>query len=94
MSIEREVRDQLENLGIETDKKNQIQTLGLELTVCQFIVVVMSFFSLAFLFVPLFFLRNLFFMFGFFTVSLACMGFGIWFWLNKADICEHPEEYV
>jgi hypothetical protein len=26
------------------------------------------------------------------SLSLLSLFVGIWFWLHKADICEHPEE--
>jgi hypothetical protein len=93
MSIEKEVKDQLANLGIKTSDKNQIESLGLELTVCQFIVVVLSIFAIVFLFAPLLFLKDITFMLVFFALSLLSLSFGVWFWVKKAEVCEHPENY-
>ncbi len=93
MSIELEVRNQLKALGMTSNLSNDIQSLGLEVTICQFIVVVLSIVSIVFLFTPLFFLKDLRFILFFFGISIASLLFGIWFWIKKADICEHPEEY-
>lgn len=91
MSTEIQIRKRLHELGFS--KKNDIEMLGIELTVCQFIVVVLSLISVIFLFVPIFFLNDIKFMVGFFLVSLICLIVGVWFWLKKAEICENPEEY-
>jgi len=88
-----QIRNRLRELGLKPTSSEEIETLGLELTLCQFIVVVLSLISVIFLFVPLFFLRNTQFMIIFFTASVIFLAFGIWFWTNKAEICEHPELY-
>lgn len=93
MSIERNVRQQLQDLGLSKGMKDDIEALGIELTICQFIVVVLSIMSVVFLFAPLFFLRDIRFMVVFFGISSICLFVGVWFWVKKSEICEHPEEY-
>lgn len=91
MSTEVQIRRRLHELGLSP--KNDIEMLGIELTVCQFIVVLLSLLSVVFLFIPLFFLSNIGFMVGFFVLSILCLVLGVWFWLKKVEICEHPEDY-
>lgn len=88
MSTMGEIHEKLGEMGIKPK-----DSLGIELTVCQFIVVVLSIISIVFLFVPIFFLQDVRFLLLFFSISLLCLGVGVWFWIKKADICEHPEEY-
>lgn len=93
MNIQKKVREQLKAMGIHPEKKDEMESMGLEISVCQFIVVILSIISIVFLFAPLFFLKDIRFMLVFFGISLLCLLVGLWFWLNKAEICEHPEEY-
>lgn len=94
MSLVIKVRHQLRDLGFRPNLREEIETLGVQLTVCQFVVVVISLLSVVFLFVPFFYLQNITFMMIFFALSLICLMLGIWFWINRAEICEHPEDVV
>ncbi len=94
MSLVIKVRHQLKELGFRPNLQEEIETLGVQLTVCQVVVVVLSLVSVVFLFVPFFYLQNITFMIIFFALSLVSLIFGIWFWVNRADICEHPEDIV
>lgn len=93
MSMIKQVRQQLKDLGFRPHLKQDIESLGIELTVCQLIVVILSISSVVFLFVPFFYLQNVTFVAAFLGVSLLCLVLGIWFWMHKAEICEHPEDY-
>lgn len=93
MSMIRKIRHQLKELGFRQNLGQEIESLGIELTVCQFIVVILSVFSVVFLFVPLFYLQDIRFMLVFFSLSFICIIAGIWFWVHRAEICEHPEDY-
>lgn len=93
MNFIREVRRQLKELGFRPHLKDEIQSLGIELTVCQVIVVVLSIASIVFLFVPVFYLQDVRFMVLFFGLSMALLVLGIWFWVHQEEICEHPEDY-
>lgn len=92
MSMILKIRHQLKELGFRPHMRDEIEALGVQLTVCQLIVVVLSIISVVFLFVPLFYLQDVKFMLVFFSLSLICLGCGIWFWVHRAEICEHPEE--
>lgn len=94
MSLVIKVRHQLRDLGFRPNLREEIETLGVQLTACQFVVVVISLISVVFLFVPFFYLQNIAFMMIFFALSLVCLILGIWFWINRAEICEHPEDVV
>lgn len=94
MNLTREIRHQLKNLGFSSHIKQDIESLGVELTICQFIVVVLSIISVVFLFVPFFYLKDIKFMLIFFGVSLLSLSGGIWFWVHRSEICENPEDYV
>lgn len=93
MSIIKQVRHQLKELGFRPHLKDEIQALGIELTICQIIVVVLSIVSIVFLFVPFFYLQDVRFMIVFFGVSMVFLILGIWFWVHQEEICEHPEDY-
>jgi uncharacterized membrane protein len=94
MSMQQQVREQLKELGMTNHIKQDVSSLGLELTVCQMIVVLLSIGSVVFLFVPLFYLQNPKFMVLFFGLSFLCMVLGVWFWIKKAEYCEHPEDWI
>lgn len=91
MSIERTIREKIKSLDIDMPKK--ADATGVELSVCQFIVVILSIVSVIFLFLPILFLNNLLLLVLFFSISLLAMGVGVWFWVKKRVICESPEEY-
>ena len=91
MNIEEQIRTKLQSLKVTAKKSNDVRDVGVELTVCQLIVVLISFVSIAFLFVPLLFLKNPIFMVLLFIGDVLLLLSGIWFWLHKADICENPE---
>lgn len=88
------IRQQLKELGFRPHLREEIEALGVQLTVCQMIVVILSIISVVFLFVPFFYLQDLRFMAVFFSLSLVCLGAGIWFWVHRAEICEHPEDIL
>ena len=92
MSMITKVRQQLKEIGFRPHIREEIEALGVQLTVCQLVVVVLSIISVVFLFVPLFYLQDQRFMLVFFALSLLCLGSGVWFWVNRAEICEHPED--
>lgn len=94
MSLIIKVRQQLKELGFRPHMREEIETLGVQLTVCQLVVVMLSLTSVVFLFVPFFFLQNAMFMVIFFGLSLIAILLGMWFWVNRAEICEHPEDIV
>lgn len=91
MSTDKDIHDKLREMGLAKNKNPNF--LGLEITVCQFVVVALSLLSLFFLFLPIVFLKNIILLGIFFVLSLVSLGIGIWFWVKKAEICEHPEEY-
>lgn len=93
MSMIRKIRRQLKDMGFRSHMREEIDSLGVHLTVCQFIVVLLSIVSVVFLFVPFFYLQNVKFMIAFFAISLVSLTIGIWFWIHQAEICEHPEDY-
>ena len=88
------IRQQLKELGFRPHIRQEIERMGIELTVCQLIVVVLSIISVVFLFVPFLFLQDVRFMIFFFILSIATLLIGIWFWVHQAEICEHPEDIV
>lgn len=90
----RNIRHQLKELGFRPHMKSEIESLGIHLTICQLVVVLLSLFSVVFLFVPFFYLQSVTFMLVFFGISLVTLFIGIWFWLHKVDICENPEDYA
>ena len=92
MSFVRKIRHELNDLGFRDNLQNEIETLGVQLTICQLIVVVLSIISVVFLFVPFLFLTDVKFMLIFMSVSLVSLGLGVWFWVKRAQICENPEE--
>ena len=92
MSMIFKIKRQLKEFGFRPEIGKEIENLGVELTVCQLIVVVLSISSIVFLFMPMFYLKNLTFVAVFLGLSLVSLLAGIWFWLHKAEICEHPEE--
>ena len=94
MNINSQIRKRLKELGLRPNMKSEIESLGVEVTVCQLIVVVLSIASVVFLLVPFLYLRDLKFIFLFWGISIVCIWIGIWFWVKRADICEHPEEYT
>lgn len=94
MNMIRSVRQQLKDLGFRPHMSKEIESLGVHLTICQLIVVLLSIVSVVFLFVPLFYLQSILFMSLFFGLSVIFLFFGIWFWLNKVDICEKPEDIL
>ena len=91
--VETDIRYKLKTSGFKSDLGPDIRDLGIELTICQLLVVILSLVSVVFLFVPLLYLRSPIFLAGFIGVSFVCLGISIWFWINKAKICEHPEEF-
>ncbi len=93
MTMIQKIRHQLKELGFQRDLKQEVESLGVQLTVCQMIVVFLSICSIVFMFVPLFYLQDLRFMALFLGLSFVCMIAGIWFWVKQAEICEHPEDY-
>ncbi len=93
MTMIGKVRRELKELGFRPHLGQEIQSLGVELTVCQLIVVLLSIISIVFLFVPMFYLQDTRFLLLFFSLSLLCIGTGVWFWMHQEDICEHPEDY-
>ena len=93
MTAIRHIKHKLHELGFRRDLKDEIEDMGIELTICQLIVVVLSLISVVFLFVPLFYLQDTWFMVTFFGASFLFLIFGVWFWVHKAEICEHPEDY-
>lgn len=92
MSLVVKVRQQMKELGFRPHMRDEIARLGVQLTICQLIVVILSISSVAFLFAPLFYLQDLRFMVVFFSVSILSLLGGMWFWVNRAEICEHPED--
>lgn len=92
MSMIVKIRHQLREIGFRSHMGDEIEKLGAQLTVCQIIIVILSIISVVFLFVPLFYLQNVRFMLLFFSLSIISIGLGIWFWIHKAEICEHPED--
>lgn len=92
MSITQKIRHELKELGFRDNLQKEVETLGVQLTICQLIVVFLSIGSVVFLFVPFLFLQDIKFMLIFMGISLVCLGLGIWFWVKRADICENPEE--
>lgn len=93
MNTASKIRQQLKELGFRPHLSQDIESLGVKLTICQIIVVILSMISVVFMFVPLFYLQNIKFMLSFFGISFVCLILGIWFWVHEADICEHPEEF-
>ncbi len=87
------VREQMRGLGIEPTLNDQIDELGIGLTVCQLIVIGISILSVVFLFTPLLYLQELIFLVLFYSLSLGLIILGVWFWINRADICEKPEDF-
>lgn len=94
MSMIHDIRKQLKDLGFRPNMKREIESLGIEVTVCQFIVVVLSIISIVFLLVPFVYLKDIRFMVLFVALSILCIWLGIWFWIKRAEICEHPEDYT
>ena len=93
MSLDDDIKKKIHQSGYKSEFGPDLESVGAELTVCQLVVVVMSLASVAFIVVPFLFLKNLIFLLIFFAFSMLSLGFGIWFWINKAKFCEHPEEY-
>ena len=91
MTVTADIRQKLRLMGIQKSAKD-LETAGLALTVCQFIVIVLSLLSVTLLLVPLFFLQDARFLAVFFALSIVCLSLGVWFWVKRAEICEHPEE--
>lgn len=92
MSLVVKVRQQLKDLGFRPHLREEIAALGVQLTICQLIVVILSISSVVFLFVPLFYLQDIRYMLLFFSVSILSLFGGMWFWIKRAEICEHPED--
>lgn len=86
------IKHQLQEFGFRPGISKEVEKMGAELTVCQMIVVILSISSIVFLFMPIFYLQNVIFIAVFLGLSLVSLLAGIWFWLHKAEICEHPEE--
>lgn len=93
MSLVYQVKQQLDDLGIRRDIKDDVADLGVELTVCQIVVVVLSMASVVFMFVPLLISQDLTFVLIFFGISSLILVAGMWFWVKRAEICEAPHEY-
>lgn len=89
----KKIREQLEAWGFKPDDREEFEALGIELTICQMIVIGTSFLSVVFLFTPLFYLQDIWFMVVFYALSLLVIIGGVWFWVNRADICENPQYY-
>lgn len=93
MSWDYEIRKKLRELGFVSHMDKEMQAMkGAQLTVCQLIVVILSFASVVFIFVPFLYLKDPLFMVIFFGLSLVCLSVGLWFWINRSKICENPEE--
>ncbi|HCM38086.1 MAG: hypothetical protein UV61_C0009G0054 [Candidatus Gottesmanbacteria bacterium GW2011_GWB1_43_11] len=93
MSFTHKVRQELKNFGFRSNLRAEIDALGIDLTICQLIVVLLSISSVVFLFMPLFYLQDPWFVVFFFGLSIVCLFAGVWFWVHRAEICEHPEDY-
>ena len=92
MSWVRIVRKKLKDFGFRSDLSHEVEKLGLQLTACQMIVVVLSMVSVVFMFAPLLFIQDVRFMAIFLGLSLLFLMIGVWFWVKRHEICEHPEE--
>lgn len=92
MSLIIKVRQQLKELGFRPHMREEIEALGVQLTVCQLVVIVLSLVSIVFLLAPILYLRDPIFMVVFFALSLLSLSIGLWFWVHQAEICEHPED--
>lgn len=92
MNLTHKIRKKLLELGFRSNINEEIQTMGIQLTICQLIVVVLSLISVVFLFLPIFKIQDPVFMMVLFGISMLCLILGIWFWVKRAEICEHPEE--
>lgn len=86
------MKRQLQELGLTPIKPKDARTLGAELTICQMIVVVLALSSAAFIIIPVFFLKNIFFIVFGLILSLIFLYFGVWFWIHRREICEDPEK--
>lgn len=86
-----QIHERLKELGVK--RKTGVQLAGIEISLCQFIIAILSLLSVVFLVVPIFFLRDTVFLFIFLSISILCTIAGVWFWLKRAEICEHPEQY-
>lgn len=93
MTMIRQIKRQLEDLGLRATGRENLRALGIELTVCQLIVVILSIGAIAFLFIPLLNLQNFQIVLIFCLLSLSVLSLGVWFWTKKAEICENPEDY-
>lgn len=93
MSIDSNVRQKLKDFGFRPNIGHEIDKMGAQLTICQLIVVVLSVSSIVFLFIPFFYIQNLLFVISFLVLSMVCILFGVWFWLHRSEICEHPEDF-
>ncbi len=92
MSMILKIKRQLDALGFRRGISKEVEKMGAELTICQMIVVVLSISSVVFLFLPIFYLQSPTFIAVFLGLSLLSLFGGVWFWIHKAEICEHPEE--
>jgi hypothetical protein len=92
MNVTYQIRKKLREFGFRSNLDQEIQTMGIQLTICQFIVVVLSIMSVVFLFLPIFKMQDMTFMLLLFGLSMLCLILGIWFWVKRGEICEHPEE--
>ena len=79
------------NWGIRPLRPEDAKTLGVQLTLCQFIVILLALSSGAFLLFPLFFLKSWFFILLCWSVGIVFMFTGIYVWIHQQSICEHPE---
>lgn len=92
MSIARQIRGKLRELGFRPGMTQELKDMQTHLTFCQMVVVVMSIISVVFLFVPLFYLQEIWFVAIFFAASFLSLSVGVWFWVKRGDICEEPQE--
>jgi uncharacterized membrane protein len=82
----------LRDFGFRPGLTEEVKQIESKLTFCQMVVVLMSIISVVFLFVPLFYLQEIWFVAIFFAASFISLTIGITFWVKQSEICEQPHE--